>query len=148
VANGRDITERVEAEDLRRAQSELFEALVYNSSETVWVLDADGIIGWVKPLADGYRADEMIGQLNRDLFHPMMPGDGTTPWLGCSSKVTGRQQTSQFGVGFPRATAGWRYVSRTCSVMRQSKASWPTAGMSPNAETSNRSWNIRPTMTL
>ncbi|MFV2040235.1 MAG: PAS domain S-box protein, partial [Acidimicrobiales bacterium] len=70
VSNLRDVTERVEAEDERRKQQEWFEALVSNSFDAASVLDAEGIITYLQPLADGYRSEQMLGRRQREFIHP------------------------------------------------------------------------------
>jgi diguanylate cyclase (GGDEF)-like protein/PAS domain S-box-containing protein len=64
-------TERSKAE--LRATEELFRALVQHSSDSSMVLEPDGTIRYVSPVAKdefGYEPDELVGRVGWDLIHP------------------------------------------------------------------------------
>lgn len=119
MASARDVTERVEAENLRRVQQEWFEALVSNGFDSVSVFDADGTIIYIQPIVGGYSHDKMIGRPKSDWVHPDDVGkwDDTLAQLvqqgeGATAEITYRAR-------FPRGTSGGRHDSPTCSIIRQ-----------------------------
>ena len=70
AVNGRDISERVEAEKSRRAEADRLEALVSNSFDSLAVFDVDGTITFIEPLEGGDSVDALIGRPFRDWVHP------------------------------------------------------------------------------
>jgi PAS domain S-box-containing protein len=73
VANSRDITERVAAEEALAEREAHFRRLIENSSDQVMIVDATGAITYVGPSVErllGYTPDEVLGQRPTDLVHP------------------------------------------------------------------------------
>jgi len=73
VANCRDITERVQAEEALREHETLFRRLIENSSDQVMIVDTTGAITYVGPSVErllGYTPEEMLGTRPHDIVHP------------------------------------------------------------------------------
>ncbi|MEX2238120.1 MAG: PAS domain S-box protein [Dehalococcoidia bacterium] len=72
-AIARDISDRVEAEDALKASEERFRTLVQNASDTVAIVDINGIITYQSPGIEGiagYKPEELVGQPVVDFVHP------------------------------------------------------------------------------
>lgn len=68
-----DITARVEAEQLVESRERHFRSLVRNSSDMVFITDAEGVLLDATPSVQrilGYTPEELIGRSRFDFFHP------------------------------------------------------------------------------
>jgi PAS domain S-box-containing protein len=75
IAVGRDISERVEAEDARRRSEEYFRRLIENASDLISIMDGQGIIRYQSPAIKrllGYEPDELTGH---NAFDYLLPED-------------------------------------------------------------------------
>lgn len=73
VANCRDITDFVEAEQALRERDERFRLILEGAADLVFICDASGAINYVTPSSMemlGYTPDEMMGARPVDLLHP------------------------------------------------------------------------------
>lgn len=73
IANHRDITEKVAAEETLKASERRFRSLIENSFEAVAMLDAAGRVIYESPSGPrltGYSAEERVGGTGFNLLHP------------------------------------------------------------------------------
>ncbi|MBC7843463.1 MAG: PAS domain S-box protein [Gemmatimonadaceae bacterium] len=73
VANCRDITDFVEAEQALRERDERFRQIIENAADLVFICDATGAMTYVAPSSMrmlGYTPDEMLGTRPVDMLHP------------------------------------------------------------------------------
>jgi two-component system, cell cycle sensor histidine kinase and response regulator CckA len=73
VAYLRDLTERREMEDSRRASEQRYRSLIQNAHDVVSITDASGVNKYVSPSIErllGYRPEELVGSVGMDFVHP------------------------------------------------------------------------------
>jgi PAS domain S-box-containing protein len=73
AAHGVDVTEQVIAREKLEARERRFRSLIENASDTISVLDADGVLRYSSPSGTrllGWEASEVLGQPAASLTHP------------------------------------------------------------------------------
>jgi PAS domain S-box-containing protein len=86
VGASADITERKAAEASLRRQFELTEAIANNSSQAIFMLDAEGCCTFLNPAAEqmfGFTFGEVQGQLLHDVVHHHHPDGRPFPMVEC-----------------------------------------------------------------
>jgi PAS domain S-box-containing protein len=73
VANVRDVTERVRAEEALKEREEHFRSLIENAHDSIAIVDAAGVMRYQSPAMErlmGYAPDEMDGRPVVEFLHP------------------------------------------------------------------------------
>ncbi len=110
LVNLRDVTEVVEAQEALATSEERFRALAQHSSDSVFIMTADGQITYASPAVEhvfGYAPHTMLGRRPTDFAHPSAVRGGTDAWRkvlespGGSEDIVSRVR---------RADGEWRWV--------------------------------------
>ena len=100
-------------ESALQASEERFRSLVQNASDTITILDADGVVRYVSPAVEsmlGYRPEELTGIHMFGLVHP----DDVERASGSFEEVLGKPGSSsplEFRV--PHKDGSWRHMEAT-----------------------------------
>jgi PAS domain S-box-containing protein len=110
IAVGRDVTERVEAEQALRAREEHFRRLIENGKDTIAIVNPTGIMTFMSPSSMGmlgYAPEELVGKSAFEFIHP-----DDAPLVGAEIErvfatpgITGHVEYR-----FQHADGSWRYL--------------------------------------
>lgn len=103
----RHAIERAEVERLRRADRDLFEALLSNTLDGVRVMDRSGTITYVQRLAHDFETTAVIGRRNRDFIHPEDVASWDDAFAQLVTEGSGARAELRVRCRFP---SGYRWV--------------------------------------